>query len=536
MTGEFDFIVVGAGTAGCILAARLSENGRHRVLLLEEGGEARSLWTRVPVGYPRLFSNPRYNRGYSTLPEAGLGGRRIEQHAGRGIGGSCAVNGMIYIRGQAADYDGWAAAGNEGWAWHDVLPWFRRSECNSRGASEHHGADGPWHVTDPPHRHPLADAFVAAAGEMGLAHNDDFNGPTQEGAGYFQLNIHKGLRSSTDTAFLAPARRRANLAVAANAVVTRLLFADGAACGVEYLQDGEKRQARARIEVVLAAGAFNSPQLLQVSGIGAAEHVRSLGVPLVADLPGVGGNLQNQVRASVMSRCRQPVTLNDIMNSPLRRLGMGLQYLFMRDGPMAIPTYAGAFLKSNPAVATPDIQVAFWTYSWTQRNNKGVVLHRFPGFTANAALLRPKSRGTVRAVHADIRQAPEIHYRFLEDPQDAQDLVGGIKAIRRILAQPAMAPYFESELTPGSEHADDAALLDFVRSSGGAVYHHAGTCRMGGDAMAVVDATLKVRGVARLRVADASIMPTVISGNTNAPTAMIAERAADWMLRDAQGR
>lgn len=534
MADAFDFIVVGAGTAGCILAARLSEGGRHTVLLLEEGGKARSLWTRVPVGYSRLFSNPRYNRGYATLPEAGLGGRRIEQYAGRGIGGTGAINGMIYIRGQAADYDAWAAAGNDGWSWDEVLPWFRRSECNGRGASSHHGAEGPWHVTDPPHRHPLADAFVDAACEMGLPRNDDFNGAAQEGAGYFQLNIHKGVRSSTDTAFLVPARKRHNLAVATDAVVTRILFDGAAACGVEYVQGDQTRQARARLEVVLAAGAFNSPQLLQVSGIGAAEHVRALGVPLTADLPGVGANLQNQPRASVMSSCRQPVTLNDVMKSPWRRIGMGLQYLFFRDGPMAIPTYAGAFLKSRPDVTTPDIQVAFWTYSWTQRNARGVVLHRSPGFTANAALLRPRSRGTVRAVHADIRQAPEIHGRFLEHPDDARDLVGGVKAIRRILAQPAMAPYFDREMTPGSGCADDAALLEFVRHSGGTVYHHAGTCRMGKDALAVVDARLRVRGVQRLRVADASIMPTLVSGNTNAPTAMIAERAADWMLCSAQ--
>ena len=533
MQGDFDFIVVGAGTAGCVLAARLTADGRHRVLLIEAGGEAKSPWIKVPVGYAKLLANPRYNWMYSTSPEAALGGRRIDQPAGRGIGGTGLINGMIYIRGQPADYDAWAAAGNHDWGWSDVLPWFRRTERNSRGESHLHGGDGAWHVSDLPHRHVLADAFVAAAVQAGVPHNLDFNGPQQEGAGYYQLNTHRGRRASTASALLDTARRRATLAVASDAIATRLIIDGGCVRGVEYLQGGLMKQAHALREVVLSAGTFNTPQLLQASGIGAPDHLQSIGVPVVKKLPGVGANLHNHFRAPLVMRCRQPVTLNDLMRNPLKRIGMGMAYLLFRDGPMAAATYAGAFLRSAPELARPDIQVTFWTYSVARRDSGGVVLHDFPGFTANAVILRPQSRGAVRATSADVRQAPDINYHHLEHPADAATLLAGIRALRHILAQPALAPFVEAELTPGAHCADDAALLDFARRAGGSVYHPVGTCRMGMDAHAVVDPCLRVHGVPCLRVADASIMPSIISGNTNAPTAMIAERAADWMLRDA---
>ena len=515
---EFDFIIAGAGTAGCVLAARLSESGRHRVLLLEAGGEDRSPWIKVPVGYAKLFGNPRYNWMYTTAPEPALNGRVLEQPCGRVIGGTGSINGMLHIRGQREDYDRWRDAGNPGWGWEDVQPWFEKSELA---------------VSPPPQAHPLADAFIAAAAEAGFPANDDFNGPRQEGAGYYKLNTRNGFRSSAATAYLRPARGRANLAVVTNAMVTRVIIDSGIATGVEYTRGNETLVARARREVIVSGGTFNSPKILQLSGIGPGAQLQALGLPVICDLPGVGENLQNHFRASMVFRCRQPVTHNDVMASLPKKIGMALEYALFRKGPLAAGTYAGGFFRSGPQAATPDLQATFWTYSVARRDAGGVVLHPFPGFTMNAVILRPESVGSVRLASAAPEAPPVIRYNHLTADYDRRTLVAGLRLMRKFAAMPAMAKFADEELLPGAASDSDQALVDYARSTGNSVYHPVGTCRMGADAGAVVDARLRVHGVSRLRVADASVMPWVTSGNTNAPTAMIAERAAAWIASDA---
>ena len=515
---EFDFIIAGAGTAGCVLAARLSESGRHRVLLLEAGGEDRSPWIKVPVGYAKLFGNPRYNWMYTTAPEPALNGRVLEQPCGRVIGGTGSINGMLHIRGQREDYDRWRDAGNPGWGWEDVQPWFEKSELA---------------VSPPPQAHPLADAFIAAAAEAGFPANDDFNGPRQEGAGYYKLNTRNGFRSSAATAYLRPARGRANLAVVTNAMVTRVIIDSGIATGVEYTRGNETLVARARREVIVSGGTFNSPKILQLSGVGPGAQLQALGLPVICDLPGVGENLQNHFRASMVFRCRQPVTHNDVMASLPKKIGMALEYALFRKGPLAAGTYAGGFFRSGPQAATPDLQATFWTYSVARRDAGGVVLHPFPGFTMNAVILRPESVGSVRLASAAPEAPPVIRYNHLAADYDRRTLVAGLRLMRKFAAMPAMAKFADEELLPGAASDSDQALVDYARSTGNSVYHPVGTCRMGADAGAVVDARLRVHGVSRLRVADASVMPWVTSGNTNAPTAMIAERAAAWIASDA---
>lgn len=509
MQGDFDFIVVGAGTAGCVLAARLS--AAARVLLIEAGGEDSSPWIHVPVGYAKLMGDARVNWLYRTAPEPALGGRELDQPCGKVIGGTGSINGMLHVQGQPEDYDGWRALGLEGWGWSDVRPWFERLALP---------------VSEPPQRHVLADAFVDAAAEAGHPRNDGFNGPAQEGAGYYRLNTRHGRRATSAAAYLRPARRSPNLAVATQALATRILLEHGVATGVEYRRGGALRQARARREVVVACGSFNSPQLLQRSGIGPGARLCALGIPVAVDSPQVGENLQNHFRASLVARCAQPVTHNDDMRSLWRRAGMGLRYALFRDGPLAAGTYAGGFFRT-PGAARPDVQVTFWTYSVEKRGIDGVVLHPFPGFTANAVLLRPESRGSVHAASAEPGVAPEIRMNHLTRDSDRATLLAGLKLLRGIFAQPALAPFHAGELSPGPDCASDEALLEHARRTGGSVYHPVGTCSMG----AVVDARLRVLGAGRLRVADASVMPRITSGNTNAPTAMIAERAADWLLR-----
>ena len=528
----YDYIIVGAGSAGCVMANRLTASGQHRVLLLEAGPPNRNPWLHIPLGYGRLFTNTRYNWCYQTEPQPECHGRNVIAPRGKTLGGSSSINGLIYIRGQAQDFDHWRQLGNTGWSHEDVLPYFRKAEDNERGADAHHGAGGPLSVSDVRDRHPLAQAFIDAAQQCGYPRNDDFNGAQQEGAGFYQTTMKKGVRASTAAAYLKPARSRGNLNVVSGALASRILFDGRRATGVEYLVGNEARTANANVEVILTSGAFNSPQLLQLSGLGPAELLRSLNIPVIADLPGVGNDLNDHYFARIIQRSREPITLNDAARNWLLGAKAVADYALFRRGYFAIPAIsAGAFIKAHPASETPDIQCSIALYSI---HNLGDWVDSFSGFTITATLLRPESRGHVRIKSADPRQAPAIHPNYLATQKDRDTLLAGVKALRRMAKAPALARHIVEEVDPGPACQGDDALMDFIRSRGSTVYHPVSTCRMGQDAKAVVDERLKVRGFERLRVIDASIMPSVVSGNTNAATIMIAEKGADMVLDDAK--
>jgi choline dehydrogenase len=527
----FDYIVVGAGSAGCVLADRLTASGRHRVLLLEAGGHDRRLWIHVPLGYGKLFTDSRVNWLYKTEPEPELDNRQVIQPRGKVLGGSSSINGLLYLRGQPADYDHWRQLGNNGWSFDDVLPYFRRAEHQERGEDALHGVGGPLAVSNVCEPHPLCEAFIEAAERAGFPRNDDFNGPTQEGAGYFQLTARNGRRCSTAVGYLRDARRRPNLKVVTNALASRILFEGRRAVGIEYRRGDVVHTARAGREVILAGGAFNSPQLLQLSGVGPAALLQSLGIGVVADMSGVGADLQDHLQVRMQYRCTEPITMNDVINSWRHRIGAGLRYALFRKGLLTIGAgYAGGFFRSNEQVATPDVQVHFIIFSGEA---SGAALHPFPGFIASICQLRPESRGFVRIKSADPTQPPAIQPRYLTSALDRDTVVAGLKLLRRIMAEPPMQRYIAAERVPGPEVTSEADLLAFARSAGTTVFHPTSTCRMGTDANAVVDERLRVRGIGGLRVVDASIMPTVVSGNTNAAVVMIGEKGADMILQDA---
>jgi choline dehydrogenase len=531
-TNNPDYIIVGAGSAGCALANRLSASGQHRVLLLEAGPDSRHPWLRIPLGYGKLFTDRRFNWCYQTEPQAHCAGRPIVAPRGRVLGGSSSINGLIYIRGQRQDFDQWRQLGNTGWGFEDVLPYFRKAEDNERGADEWHGAGGPLGVSDLRDRHPLAEAWVDAAVESGHPRNADFNGAEQEGAGLYQTTMRRGVRSSAAAAYLAPVRHRANLQVVPQALARRLLFDGRRATGVEYEAGGTIQVANANAEVIVAAGAFNSPQLLQLSGLGPAELLRAHGIPVVIDLPGVGADLCDHYFTRFILRAKQPWSLNDAVRQWHRGAAAALRYAFQRRGYFAIPAIsAGCFLRADPAAATPDIQASLGLYSV---QNIGEALHPFSGVTAVCCLLRPESRGHVRIQSADPRQAPAINPNYLASEKDCATMVRGMRAVRRILQAPAIRRHIADEVEPGLACDSDEALLDYARRRGSTVYHPVSTCRMGQDATAVVDERLRVRGMTGLRVIDASIMPSLVSGNTNAATIMIAEKGADMVLADAR--
>lgn len=534
----FDYIVVGAGTAGCVIAARLTESGRHSVALIEAGGEDNNFWIHVPIGYGKLYDHPKYNWLYETEPEPELGGTRSYQPRGKVIGGTGAINGMVYMRGQREDYDHWRQLGNIGWSYDDVLPYFRKSEDNARGGSHYHGVGGPIRVIDNT-RHELGDAFLAAAGQAGFPLNADHSGAAHEGFGYTQMTVRNGRRCNSAVAFLYPARKRPNLQVITNALVKRIVMHNRAAVGVEFQRGGAIETIRARGEIILCGGAFNSPQVLQASGIGPAELLHSHGVPVTADLPGVGAELQDHFGIGMAYRCSRPITVNDSVNNPVRRIAMGLQYLLFRRGLMATnATFCIGYVRTDKHLAAPNVGVAFgaWARAAVGHTKSGLGLHKFSGFTFTTFLLHPDSRGSVRIKSADTAVAPEIRFNFFRTENDHETMVKAIRSVRRIASMPALTPYIVEELTPGASRQTDEELISFCRGNGRSTHHAGGTCKMGTGDNAVVDPRLRVRGITGLRVADASIMPRMVGGNTNAPIVMIAEKGSAMILEDSQAR
>jgi choline dehydrogenase len=519
-TIEADFIVIGAGSAGCTIAARLSEDPATKVLLLEAGGDDTNRWIHIPLGFGKTFADPSVNWCYETEPDAGANGRKVFWPRGKVLGGSSSINGMVYIRGQAEDFD----LGNTGWSFDDVLPYFRRAEDQQSIRDDFHGKGGPLAVSDV-ERHPIAEAFIDSATALGFQRNDDFNGATQDGVGYHQTTTRKGKRCSTAVGYLNPARSRANLQIVTNALSEKIVVEGRRAVAVNYRQAGQLKTARARREIILCGGAINSPQLLMLSGIGPATHLAQHGIAVVQDLPGVGQNLQDHYSAPIKLKAALPVTVNDVMLSNIKKLKVGIQYYALRTGPLAmISSPAALFARTRPELATPDIKCSISPFS-ADRPQDG--LHKFSGFTMIAYQLRPESRGEIRLKSANPADPPAMIPNYLSDPVDQQTIVDGLKLCRQLLAHPSLARFVAEEFQPGAAVASDAELLGYARQRGGTVYHPTSTCKMGVDMMAVVDPQLRVVGIEGLRVADASVMPTVISGNTNAATIMIGEKLAD---------